>query len=224
MENVADALKMAGAVLMFVIALSVSIVSFGQARQASDIILNYRDRETVYIDGDYYYEASGTERTVSVETIVPAIYRAYNEQYKIVFKGQKFEEEGPIYKCQYTSGQLEDERYVLDSDFDYNIITIADRNQRCKSFLNAILYGIKDENFEEWYENSDMGKKVILPSRNLYERLSKATKITEYLGVYYPTETADEETTIDTDNREEEVPEANKVEKRIITYVIDYYE
>lgn len=217
MENAADALKMAGAVLMFVIALSVSIVSFGQARQASDIILNYRDRETVYIDGDYYYEASGTERTVSVETIVPAIYRAYNEQYKIVFEGL----DEYIYKCQYTSGQSEVERFVLDSDFDYNIITIADRNQRCKSFLNAILYGIKDENFEEWYENSDMGKKVILPSRNLYEKLSKAKKITEYLGVYYPTETADEETTIDTDNREEEVPEANKVEKRIITYVID---
>ena len=40
MENAADALKMAAAVLMFVLALSVSIVSFGQARQASDVILN----------------------------------------------------------------------------------------------------------------------------------------------------------------------------------------
>ena len=40
MENAADALKMAGAVLMFVIALSVSIVSFGQVRQASDVILS----------------------------------------------------------------------------------------------------------------------------------------------------------------------------------------
>ena len=73
MENAADALKMAAAVLMFVLALSVSIVSFGQARQASDVILNYKDRETVYIDGNYYYEASGTERTVSVESIIPAI-------------------------------------------------------------------------------------------------------------------------------------------------------
>ena len=223
MENAADALKMAGAVLMFVIALSVSIVSFGQVRQASDIILNYRDRETVYIDGDYYYEASGTERTVSVETIVPAIYRAYNEQYKIVFEGQKFKEEGPIYTCQYTSGQSDDERYVLDSDFDYNIITIADRNQRCRTFLNAILYGdTTGDNFDSWYGNSAMGKRVLLPNKSLYERLLDANKITEYLGVYYPTETSTEETTIDTDNsEEEEVPEANKVEKRIITYVIE---
>ena len=55
MENAVDALKMAGAVLMFVIALSVSIVAFGQVRQTADIILDYKDRETVYIDGDYYY-------------------------------------------------------------------------------------------------------------------------------------------------------------------------
>ena len=75
MENAADALKMAGAVLIFVIALSISIVSFGQVRQASDVILNYRDRETVYIDGDYYYEATGTERTVGLET-VPKILSA----------------------------------------------------------------------------------------------------------------------------------------------------
>ena len=53
MENAVDALKMAGAVLMFVIALSVSIVAFGQVRQTADIILDYKDRETVYIYGDY---------------------------------------------------------------------------------------------------------------------------------------------------------------------------
>ena len=33
MENAVDALKMAGAVLLFVLAISVAIVSFGQARE-----------------------------------------------------------------------------------------------------------------------------------------------------------------------------------------------
>ena len=55
MENAVDALKMAGAVLIFVMALSVSIVAFGQVRETADIILDYKDRETFYIDGDYYY-------------------------------------------------------------------------------------------------------------------------------------------------------------------------
>ena len=77
MENAADALKMAGAVLLFVLALSVIIFSFGQARANSDIILNYKDRETTYIDGNYYYTTTGTERQVSLETVIPAIYRAF---------------------------------------------------------------------------------------------------------------------------------------------------
>ena len=56
MENAADALKMAGAVLLFVLALSIIIPFFSQARQTTDIILDARDRETVYMNGDYYYK------------------------------------------------------------------------------------------------------------------------------------------------------------------------
>ena len=87
MENAVDALKMAGAVLMFVMALSVSIVAFGQVRQTADLVLDQTDRESYNIDGDFNYEATATERQVSIETIIPSIYRAYNEQYKIVFEG-----------------------------------------------------------------------------------------------------------------------------------------
>ena len=47
MENAADALKMAGAVLIFVLAISIIIFAFSQARETSDTILNYRDRETI---------------------------------------------------------------------------------------------------------------------------------------------------------------------------------
>lgn len=217
MENAADALKMAGAVLIFVIALSISIVSFGQVRQASDVILNYRDRETVYIDGDYYYEATGTERTVGLETVIPSIYRAYNEQYKIVFQ---FADGRPIYKCTYSSGNSV-ERSVLDSAFEYNraVITTEDRNQNNKTFLHYIIYGIQDTNFNNWY-GINGNRKIELPYGNLYDRLKNKT-ITEYLGVYYPVETSETETTTDEDFSSTEQPDANKVEKRIITYVIN---
>ena len=49
MENAADALKIAGAVLIFVLALSVIIFAFTQTRQVSDTILTYRDRESEYV-------------------------------------------------------------------------------------------------------------------------------------------------------------------------------
>ena len=94
MENAADALKMAGAVLLFVLALSVIIFSFGQVRETADTILDYKDRETSYINGNNYYTTTGTERQVGLETIIPSIYRAYIEEYKIVFDGLK----EPIYK------------------------------------------------------------------------------------------------------------------------------
>lgn len=93
MENMADAIKIAGSVLMFVIGLSVAILSFGQVRETADIILDYRDRETMYIDSSLYYGATNADntlrltRTVGLESIVPSIYRAYLENYKIVFVG-----------------------------------------------------------------------------------------------------------------------------------------
>lgn len=87
MENAAQALKIAGSVLLFVLALSVIILAFGQVRETSDTILNYRDRETVYIDGKLYYEASGTERQVGLETVIPTVTRAYIENYRVTFEG-----------------------------------------------------------------------------------------------------------------------------------------
>lgn len=83
MENVADALKMAAAVLIFVLALSISINAFGEVRKTSQIILDNRDREYDYT----YVEDNGTtQRIVGAETMVPSIYKAYKENYKIVFR------------------------------------------------------------------------------------------------------------------------------------------
>ena len=82
MENAADALKIAAAVLIFVVALSISITAFGEARATVTSILEYRDREYDYT----YIEDNGTtQRIVGLETIVPTIYRAYKENYKIIF-------------------------------------------------------------------------------------------------------------------------------------------
>ena len=93
MENAADALKMAGAVLIFVLALSIIILALGQVRESADTIIDYRDRETLYIAGDYYYKSTDTVRNVNLETIIPSVYRAYLEEYIIVFEGL----EKPLY-------------------------------------------------------------------------------------------------------------------------------
>lgn len=201
MENAVDALKMAGAVMMFIIALSVSIVAFGQVRETSDIILDYKDRETTYIDGDFYYKPTGLERKVGLETVIPAVYRAYSENYKVVFEGL---DDDNLYSYKDSNGKIT-KRKILNSD-DANIyepINVADRRQNSKVFLHGIIYGDKSEGlFDTWY-----GSQIILPSKSLYEQIKNKT-ITEKLGVYYT-------------NDSENVPDADKTEKRVIIYEIE---
>ena len=81
MENAVEALKIAFAVMMFVMALSLSIFSLSQANAAVTSIIGLNDRETEY----NYVEPSGNTRIVGVETIVPTMYKAYQENFEIYF-------------------------------------------------------------------------------------------------------------------------------------------
>lgn len=200
MENAAEALKMAGAVLIFVLALSIIILSFNQVRETADIILDYRDRETMYIDGNYYYQSSGTERQVGLETVIPSIIRAYTENYKIVFEGLK----DPIYVITLSDG-TKVEKYSLDletnQDSEYKNVILANNDQKAE-FLCGILYHKFEKNQTEFESKFN----IKLGDKSLYDQL-KNTTIKEYLGVYYQD-----------DN--ENVPDVNKTEKRIITYKV----
>ncbi len=69
MENAIDALHMAAGFLIFVVALTISINAFGQARVTSEIILSYKDREYDYTYVDSNLDSSGnpiTERFVRI--------------------------------------------------------------------------------------------------------------------------------------------------------------
>ena len=210
MENAVDALKMAAAVLMFLIALSVAIISFGQVRATSDTILDINDIETEYINGDFYYKSAGTEteRTVGLDTIVSTIYRVYFENYRIVFEGKGFEStDNPVYT--HLVGTGNSKRYILDLEYETNVLTgEADIQKKVRTLLNAIVYGDKSPQYIVLYTG-----KIELPSKSLYQRLDEilrnGSKIKEYFGIYYQ-------------NDNPNVPETNKITKRVITYrVVD---
>lgn len=84
MENAVDALKIAFAVFVFVIALALTVSIVGQARATSDIILTLNDKTNYY---EYVDEnennASNKDRIVDFETILPTIYRYAKEQYAV---------------------------------------------------------------------------------------------------------------------------------------------
>lgn len=87
MENAVNALKIAFAVLVFAIALTLTFNVVGQARVTSDMVLQAHEMEHTY----EYITASDynttKERIVGFETIIPTIYRYAKEQYAVTIVG-----------------------------------------------------------------------------------------------------------------------------------------
>lgn len=107
MENAVDALKMAAAVLIFIIALGSSFSLFGTAKRTADSIITMRDKqsylESAKLDGGILYTSSSKisetapgsdtsviagvttagDRIVSVEDVISTIYRYSEEKYGV---------------------------------------------------------------------------------------------------------------------------------------------
>ena len=202
MENAAEALKMAAAVLIFVLALSISINSFSEVRQTSQTILNYRDREyeTTYVEDN-----GSTERLVGAETIIPSIYKIYQENYKIIFNINSI---GYLYKKKITEwekkGQDEEINYI---DLQKEVLGNETEKQR---FIQAILYGVNSFEGKSDVEKEFKNLGIEFNNPNGIFEIIKNKKYKESLGVYYQEE-------VDSDSASN-ISENNKTKKRVITY------
>lgn len=74
MENVADALRMAFAVLIFVIAIAIAMSLLNQANATTKQIFYSMDKIT-YLEQANKSEEAANHRIVGMETIIPTIYR-----------------------------------------------------------------------------------------------------------------------------------------------------
>lgn len=86
MENAADALKMAGFMLIFVAALSLAMTTLSKAKSAATAIIysNNKRNDYTYIEVDDQ-EVDQTNRVVGTESIIPTIYKYRQESYRIEF-------------------------------------------------------------------------------------------------------------------------------------------
>lgn len=97
-ENISEALVMAASVLIFVIALSVIFSLISQAKSTSDAILYSYDDTKYYYDEDLENITFTTardeniNRTVTMETIMPTVYRYIKEHYGVTI----FDKNGEI--------------------------------------------------------------------------------------------------------------------------------
>ena len=216
MENAVDALHIAASVLIFVLALSISINAFGQARQTADMLVSYNDREYSYTYVEENTDGAGnvlTERLVGLDSIIPSIYKAYRENYKIVFRDSETSEtaenllegDGLYRKRNNETGDYEPV-YKIDLENE----SLAGDKQKL-DFLSVILYGNKADNFGDISSRlENLG--ISLNSVGLYDKINNR-KLKEDIGIYYQEESG---------GVGEDVPEANKTEKRVITYTMNY--
>ncbi len=221
MENAVDALKMAAAVLTFVMALGISISTLSQAKQTAQVLINYTDRE---YETQYVEDTGERVRIVGKETIVPTIYRAYKENYKILF----YDRNGnPI--TLYT--KKENGTYVNVNYIDLEKDVLGDDRQK-DNFIIALLYGNKAEGLKN-SDGSDMtfndfkqelqqnNSQISLNSEGIYDTILKDSTFIENFGVYYQedyNENLNPDTDISDEYEETVTPDANKTKKRVISY------
>ena len=77
MENAVDALKIAAAVLVFVIALTIAFALLSQAKATSDIMLFASDKTNYYTYSNEADNSAG--RIVGADVVISSLYRYYKE-------------------------------------------------------------------------------------------------------------------------------------------------
>lgn len=163
MENASEALYIAFAVMVFVLALTLTITSFSSLRETASSIIERDEVLDLVTDdtGNYINYIQGnpdsTNRIVGIETIIPSMYRAYKENYKIIFK---FKESVDCFESHETG---EDGVYYIDLK-DENYATSNEAKSNLDEILKNGLYDyLKDKTFKEelgQYYIEDEGKGV----------------------------------------------------------------
>lgn len=236
MENAVDLLKIAFGVLIFTVALSISISTFSNARRAIDGITTIKDKTQEYV----YLEPSTTSnRDVGIETIIPALYKAYSENYRVEFwvkDSAGTEKKLILYSRRNVEAReknWEEVNYIdlIDENFGSESLAIDHLNAlltngHTKFYINASkAYGVKDISAYKRYNSTntillydeEIGSKsgdIAIGSEGLYEFL-KDKKFEERLGEYYQEDKSE--------GKVSDTLEINKTKKRIITYVWKNY-
>ena len=164
MENGVQALKLGASMLIFVIAITITISAFTMAVQAINRIFSAEEKQEYVKDsaGNYinFVNFNGGTREVGIETIVPMIYRAYAENYCIYF----YKSDGVTPLVLYTEGSKEINWIGQINDM------IPDKTER----------------------NSNVTAEELFIQKDIYNTLKDKT-FTEMLGEYISGEEADGE-------------------------------
>ena len=108
MENAVEALKMAGFMLLFIVALSITMVTLTQAKTTADSLVKNQDIELA--EG----ETRSFSRTVTLSDIIPTLYRYAQEDYAVQF----YYANGAPLNDLYESGEKRNGVHIRKNDLD----------------------------------------------------------------------------------------------------------
>lgn len=213
MDNTAEALYMAAAVLIFMAALSLTLSSFSTFRNDLEDLILAEERidaasttdstgKTTYIN---YISAENECRTVGLETVVNSLYRVYKENYTVVMKLNA----GQYGDFTNSTGKLK--------KYETNLLKSAEKEQvykkpgESKTIINSgdsiLIFSVANSNNQSEYIHNALHD-------GLYDLL-KDKKFTEYTGLYYHDDVTEDASS----KKPEGVSDVNKREARIITYI-----
>lgn len=192
MENAVEALKMAGFMLLFVIALSITMVTLTQAKTTADSLVQNQDRQESY----QYIELTEGEtrslsRTVTLSDIIPTLYRYAQEDYAVQF----YDANGPLNV--YESGQIQNGVHVRKNDLDLDTEHWEE---------NGVT------RYEDWRGNNTKIKQHV---DDVVEFL-----LTNYQNKEFDEKLGTIEDYEESQDTNELVPDINKQYKRVITYTL----
>lgn len=193
MENAVEALKMAGFMILFIIALSITMITLTQAKTTADSLVKNQDRQQSY----QYIEVTGDlskslSRTVTLADIIPTLYRYAQEDYAVQFYTSSG---SPLYV--YESGQIKNGVHVKKNDLDLDTEHWLENGET---------------RYEEWRGNTTKIKQHVDDVVEFLLANYKNSNFEEKLGT-----TEDYE---ESQYTNELVPDINKQYKRIITYTL----
>lgn len=137
MENAVDALKIAFAVFVFVIAITVTFNFISQAKTTGDTVLYYADDTNFYA----YSASSDKNREVSVSEVISTLYRYYKESVSVTVdlknnRGSKtFDLTGSNVNMKEIEKELE--TYIKD-----NLLTLNEDKKFIEEFVQVPISGI----------------------------------------------------------------------------------
>ena len=197
-ENASDALKMASAILLFVMALSLAIFSFSRVQSISKKTMSKLDSGRTFYDIDNI-EYNGrklnitSNKIVGVDTVIPMMYSYYDEGVTILFYSGRMNDEGKIYDMKplplyatealdsklQNSNLIDGNRYVYGLDLDDEMARQepwSHNRQFVMNFIRDIVNGLHININDDAMQKYSMSR-IVLKHPELNKRFNNNTMI-----------------------------------------------